>query len=173
MYYGYDYNYHYDTPGNAPGACPAPARGTGRRTPTAVIVAIEVLAALVVLAAVTLVLTLCGVIGPRTSGAQESAVIEAPAEAAATIAPIAVTDEAEPAQTELVPDDAELYAEPVTAVVSEALNLRRGPDTTYDVIDVLAAGESLSVLAERGDWAWVDRGGVQGWVCTDYITRTA
>jgi len=59
---------------------------------------------------------------------------------------------------------------PVTTVqVKESLvNLRSGPSTSYQSIDMVAAGERLNVIGERDGWYQVSRGGdrtawIAGW----------
>ena len=43
-------------------------------------------------------------------------------------------------------------------------NLRSGPDTTYDAVDIASRGEKLAVLAQRDGWYQVSRGGRTAWV---------
>jgi len=53
----------------------------------------------------------------------------------------------------------------VTAVtISDAVNLRSGPDTTYAIIGSAISGETLPVVAQQNDWYQVSRGGTRVWV---------
>jgi uncharacterized protein YraI len=51
------------------------------------------------------------------------------------------------------------------------VNLRAGPDTTYPIIDLIPAGDSLTIIGCLSDWSWCDVAwyGIRGWVTADYI----
>ena len=49
-------------------------------------------------------------------------------------------------------------------VASGIVNLRSGPATSYETLDTVATGETLSVLAEKDGWFQVSRAGRTGWV---------
>jgi N-acetylmuramoyl-L-alanine amidase len=49
-------------------------------------------------------------------------------------------------------------------VKEEAVNLRGGPSTAYDRIDLARSGEKLNVVAEKDGWYQVSRGGSLAWV---------
>ncbi|MFA7078614.1 MAG: stalk domain-containing protein, partial [Syntrophomonas sp.] len=54
---------------------------------------------------------------------------------------------------------------PVVAVtISSTVNLRGGPDTTYDVVAQANPGETLTVLGQQGNWYLVNRGERNAWV---------
>lgn len=54
---------------------------------------------------------------------------------------------------------------PVVAVtISSTVNLRGGPDTTYDVVAQANSGETLRVLGQQGNWYLVNRGERNAWV---------
>lgn len=44
------------------------------------------------------------------------------------------------------------------------VNLRGGPDTTYEVVAQANPGETLTVLGQQGDWYLVRRGPINAWV---------
>jgi uncharacterized protein YraI len=58
-----------------------------------------------------------------------------------------------------------------------ALNVRAGPGTSYSVVDVLRAGEDVSVRECRTNgWCLISHSGPDGWVSSNYLTdvgRTA
>ena len=143
---------------------------TKKRPATALLVTIGILGAAIVLAALTLVLSVSGVI--RLPGsADDDITVEV------TAAPVAVEEAtpdpyAELTEDDILPDEAEMYGEPFTAVVNEALNMRRGPGTENEVIEVLEAGQEVTVNAARGSWVWIDTGSAVGWVYIDYLTAT-
>jgi N-acetylmuramoyl-L-alanine amidase len=61
-------------------------------------------------------------------------------------------------------------------IVADALNLRKGPALSYDVIKVLPYGTSVNVLETSSDGAWLKvslADGTQGWVFKAYVTATA
>lgn len=65
-------------------------------------------------------------------------------------------------------------------VSSGRLNMRSGPGTEHSIVERLPNGTPLVVIAEfdtdgdgNADWAFVDEDGVQGYVSTAYIERTA
>ncbi len=52
-------------------------------------------------------------------------------------------------------------------------NVRGGPDTVYDQIGALRAGETATVIgrSEDGAWSVIDQGGRQGWIADSVTTR--
>jgi hypothetical protein len=56
-------------------------------------------------------------------------------------------------------------------VAVDACNLRQGPGTEYDVVDVLKQGDEVRILAKNaaGDWAKVKVGGQVGWLAVDLL----
>lgn len=53
---------------------------------------------------------------------------------------------------------------PTAVIVSNTVNLRTGPDTTYSSIDQAQPGEKLAVLDQKNGWYQVSRGGIPSWV---------
>ena len=51
------------------------------------------------------------------------------------------------------------------------VNLRAGPDTAYPVIDLIPAGDPVTIIGCLSDWSWCDVAwyGIRGWVAADYI----
>lgn len=70
------------------------------------------------------------------------------------------------------PEDVKETAKKYTAYVTPdiGLNVRSGPGTVYGIVDALAKGTKVSVVAESGDWARI---GTNRWVCKDYLSKTA
>lgn len=61
-----------------------------------------------------------------------------------------------------------IYATTGKATV-DTLRIRKTPSTTAEVINVLAIGESVEVIAEEGDWYKVVFKGAQGYVSKQYL----
>jgi len=62
-------------------------------------------------------------------------------------------------------------AEAASATASQAVNVRSGPATTYDVVAKLQAGDSVDVRQCEGSFCQVSFGGKTGWVSATYLTR--
>lgn len=58
------------------------------------------------------------------------------------------------------------------AVATANVNVRRGPGTSYAVVDVLRSGQSVRVSNCTGGWCWVNHGGPSGWVSQNFLSRT-
>jgi len=59
----------------------------------------------------------------------------------------------------------------VAKVTTEALNIRSGPDTTYDKIAKVYEDEKVIVLKNSGDWSNIEtQDGTVGWVASEYIS---
>jgi len=56
-----------------------------------------------------------------------------------------------------------------SSVKATALNVRKGPSTTYDVIGKLLNGQAVDVLHKIGDWVYVKSGDLEGFVHRDYL----
>ena len=55
---------------------------------------------------------------------------------------------------------------------SNGLRLRGGPGTNFDILDVLASGAKVTILASSGDWAQVDahgQGKADGYVFAAFL----
>lgn len=55
------------------------------------------------------------------------------------------------------------------AVVSTDLNLRAGPSTGYQVIDVMPAGAPVEALNCGGGWCQIEYGGTVGYASQNYL----
>ena len=51
------------------------------------------------------------------------------------------------------------------------VNLRAGPDIAYPVIDLIPAGDPVTIIGCLSDWSWCDVAWyeIRGWVAADYI----
>jgi uncharacterized protein YraI len=58
-----------------------------------------------------------------------------------------------------------------TAYASATVNVRAGAGTGYPVVDVLRPGQRVDVDYCRGSWCMVSKGGPDGWVSANYLTR--
>lgn len=58
------------------------------------------------------------------------------------------------------------------AVATSNVNVRRGPGTSYAVVDVLRSGQSVRISNCTGGWCWVNHGGPSGWVSQNFLSRT-
>ena len=56
-----------------------------------------------------------------------------------------------------------------TAVVTRNVNLRTGPGKNYDVIKILPAGQSMTIVGKTGNWYKVIVGKQSGYVVKDNI----
>ncbi|HEV7345873.1 MAG TPA: SH3 domain-containing protein [Devosia sp.] len=57
------------------------------------------------------------------------------------------------------------------AQATTALNVRSGPSTSYQVVDVLRAGENVDIRECRGNWCYVEHSGPDGWASARYLTN--
>jgi uncharacterized protein YraI len=59
-----------------------------------------------------------------------------------------------------------------SATTTSNLNIRSGPGTTYRVIGVIPAGETITVIdcPSGSSWCSVDFGGKEGWSSAIYLT---
>ncbi len=53
-----------------------------------------------------------------------------------------------------------------------SISVRRGPGTSYAVVDVLRAGQSVRISNCNGGWCRVNHGGPSGWVSQNFLSRT-
>ncbi|NLB89521.1 MAG: SH3 domain-containing protein, partial [Syntrophomonadaceae bacterium] len=60
--------------------------------------------------------------------------------------------------------DTDTNKKPAAVIVSNTVNLRTGPGTTYSSADQAQPGEKLAVLDQKDGWYQVSRGGVPFWV---------
>ncbi len=62
---------------------------------------------------------------------------------------------------------------PLAVVELDPLNLRAGPDTVFELVTVLRAGDALTVLGKSADAGWLQvrtEDGKAGWVAAAYVT---
>lgn len=58
------------------------------------------------------------------------------------------------------------------SVAKDGVNIRSGPDTSYDVIYELPMGYPLQVLSEKGNWKKiVDFEGDKGWIYSSLVSK--
>lgn len=57
------------------------------------------------------------------------------------------------------------------AYATSNVNVRSGPGTGYDAIDVLRRGDSVEIDYCRGSWCFVNKSGPDGWVSASYLAR--
>jgi hypothetical protein len=55
------------------------------------------------------------------------------------------------------------------AVATSNVNVRSGPGTGYEAVDVLRRGERVDVEGCRGGWCFIDKRGPGGWVSWRYL----
>ncbi len=55
------------------------------------------------------------------------------------------------------------------AVAKSAVNVRSGPGTNFAKIDVLYAGEEVTITQCQGGWCYVKHPGPDGWVSKNYL----
>ncbi|WP_375450694.1 SH3 domain-containing protein [uncultured Devosia sp.] len=55
------------------------------------------------------------------------------------------------------------------AVATANVNVRSGPSSGYDAVDVLQRGERVDVEGCRGGWCYVEKRGLNGWVSWQYL----
>jgi hypothetical protein len=72
----------------------------------------------------------------------------------------------------IVPDNPGGGSGAGNAVATSNVNVRRGPGTSYAVVDVLRSGQSVRISNCNGGWCWVNHGGPSGWVSQNFLTRT-
>lgn len=58
------------------------------------------------------------------------------------------------------------------AVATTSVNVRSGPGTSYPVVDVLRAGQSVRISRCTGGWCSIDQRGPSGWVSQRYLAET-
>jgi N-acetylmuramoyl-L-alanine amidase len=58
-----------------------------------------------------------------------------------------------------------IFAEESYSVVSDSLNVRKGPGTNYDVLGRVYKDESVEVIETSGDWSRIIFEGSYGYVC--------
>lgn len=59
-----------------------------------------------------------------------------------------------------------------TYYASEGVNLRGGPGTNYDRIELVGLGTQVKAAAKDGDWTFVSVDGKFGWIKTEYLSTT-
>ena len=57
----------------------------------------------------------------------------------------------------------------MAAVAGTSVNVRSGPGTSYGVVDVLHAGEAVSIAKRSGGWCEIEHTGPDGWVACRYL----
>jgi len=57
------------------------------------------------------------------------------------------------------------------AYATAEVNVRRGPGTSYGIVDQLYRGESVDVRGCQDGWCRVTRPGPDGWVSANYLAR--
>jgi len=58
-------------------------------------------------------------------------------------------------------------------VTTEVLNVRSGPDAEYPLVTKIGLNETHQVIAAQDGWYKIAVGGVEGWVCGDYVRLSA
>lgn len=98
--------------------------------------------------------------------------IPLPAVGESTTLPVAGEATSTPAATADYATAVNVVAEPRVRPLVEAVNIRRGPDTGYEIVGVLSAGATARVLARDEAATWLnivtDRGLV-GWVAANVV----
>lgn len=56
-----------------------------------------------------------------------------------------------------------------SAYASSTVNVRSGPGTGYDVVDVLRAGQRVEINSCKGTWCLIEQRGPNGWVNASYL----
>ena len=69
----------------------------------------------------------------------------------------------------LLATSAAAFAAPAYATGN--VNVRSGPGTGYAAIDVLTRGQQVDVQQCRGNWCYIEKRGVDGWVSASYLSR--
>ena len=59
-----------------------------------------------------------------------------------------------------------------TYYAAEGVNLRGGPGTNYDRIELVALGTQVKAAAKDGDWTFVSVDGKFGWMKSEYLSTT-
>ncbi|MCP3031455.1 N-acetylmuramoyl-L-alanine amidase [Halobacillus sp. A1] len=54
-------------------------------------------------------------------------------------------------------------------VTADSLNVRSGPGTSNGVVGTLSTASAVSVYKKEGNWAYVTKGNVEGWVSMSYL----
>lgn len=78
-------------------------------------------------------------------------------------APVSVT----PSET---PKPEKIY-ETGTHAVIDNLNMRKGPSTSYDKIQLLSPGTEVNVTEVSSNWGRINLNGTEGWICLDYTNK--
>ncbi len=75
-------------------------------------------------------------------------------------------------ELKVLPEDSEVYDDYVYYAVtaSSGLNMRAGPDTSYDRIGSVPNATKVGAVAKRGNWYLVYYDGKYGWVSSSYLT---
>lgn len=60
-------------------------------------------------------------------------------------------------------------ADSVPAVAKSAVNVRTGPNVSFNKVDTLDRGELVTVLQCQSGWCYVDHDGPDGWVSGNYL----
>ena len=69
--------------------------------------------------------------------------------------------------------DAVEAIDPVTMYTSDRVNLRKEPNTSSEVLALLARREAVSVVGKTGDWSKVVYGEQEGFVSSEYLVTEA
>lgn len=73
-------------------------------------------------------------------------------------------------QTASAPLPSPLPPTPFSSTISvNALNVRFGPGTEYQVLWQITAGQVFNVLTCEADWCWIDQNGANGYVSAVYL----
>lgn len=103
---------------------------------------------------------------PAVEEAVEAATTVEETEAAAAAVTIAVAEEKEPEEE----SETEENAVRCRVIVSNSLNIREGPGTSYKVVTTANYNEVLTVLGGENGWVHVrNNGGQEGYVSETYI----
>lgn len=65
-----------------------------------------------------------------------------------------------------------LFNDYATYYTSEGVNLRSGPSTSYDRVELIERGSKVKAAAKDGDWTFVSFDGKFGWIHSDYLATT-
>ena len=78
--------------------------------------------------------------------------------------------------SDMVSEDAGIKTEEtIFAVTTDELNVRSGPGTGFNIMTTLDKGTTVQydyVLTNTDSWAYVAGSNIEGWVSTDYLSRT-
>jgi cytoskeletal protein RodZ len=108
---------------------------------------------------------------PAAKAPGSSAANKASEDASQSAAPAASTNASAPAKEQEPAENAD-NAEGYKGYATTDLNVRSGPDTSYESIGGVGAEENVVVLAEEGGWLKVQlSNGTEGWVSSNYVTK--